>query len=369
MLALDAARRALETRLQEDAGDAATGCRARSASAPAQGDEAARPSCWPRWRALKERREAGRGARCASCRRGSTRCWPTFPNVLADDVPDGAGRDRTTSSCGAGASRAASTSRPLPARRARRRARAWTSRRAAKLSRRALRRAVGPARPARAGARPASCSTCRPASTATPRSRCPIWSATRRCSAPASCRSSRDDLFRTTTDHWLIPTAEVPLTNLVAGEILDEAAAAAAAHRLHALLPLRGRCRRQGHQGHDPPAPVQQGRAGQHHHARAVRGRARAHDRLRRGGAAAAGAALPGDGAVPPATPASRARKTYDLEVWLPGQGALPRDLQLLELRRLPGPAHERPLPAEGRASGPASCTPSTAPAWRSAGR
>jgi seryl-tRNA synthetase len=32
-----------------------------------------------------------------------------------------------------------------------------------------------------------------------------------------------DDLFRTTTGLWLIPTAEVPLTNLVAGEILDEA--------------------------------------------------------------------------------------------------------------------------------------------------
>ncbi len=31
-----------------------------------------------------------------------------------------------------------------------------------------------------------------------------------------------EDLFRTTDDHWLIPTAEVPLTNLVAGEILDE---------------------------------------------------------------------------------------------------------------------------------------------------
>ena len=31
-----------------------------------------------------------------------------------------------------------------------------------------------------------------------------------------------DDLFRTTADHWLIPTAEVPLTNLVAGEVLDE---------------------------------------------------------------------------------------------------------------------------------------------------
>jgi len=32
-----------------------------------------------------------------------------------------------------------------------------------------------------------------------------------------------DDLFRTTQDHWLIPTAEVPLTNMVADQILDEA--------------------------------------------------------------------------------------------------------------------------------------------------
>ena len=31
-----------------------------------------------------------------------------------------------------------------------------------------------------------------------------------------------EDLFRTTTDYWLIPTAEMPLTNLVADEILDE---------------------------------------------------------------------------------------------------------------------------------------------------
>lgn len=32
-----------------------------------------------------------------------------------------------------------------------------------------------------------------------------------------------DDLFRTTDGRWLIPTAEVPLTNLVADEIVDEA--------------------------------------------------------------------------------------------------------------------------------------------------
>jgi seryl-tRNA synthetase len=30
-----------------------------------------------------------------------------------------------------------------------------------------------------------------------------------------------EDLFRTTTGHWLIPTAEVPLTNLVSDRILD----------------------------------------------------------------------------------------------------------------------------------------------------
>src|SRR6202043_609799 len=33
-----------------------------------------------------------------------------------------------------------------------------------------------------------------------------------------------EDMFRTTNGLWLIPTAEMPLTNLVAGEILDEAA-------------------------------------------------------------------------------------------------------------------------------------------------
>jgi len=30
-----------------------------------------------------------------------------------------------------------------------------------------------------------------------------------------------DDLFRTNTGHWLIPTAEVPLTNIVAGQLID----------------------------------------------------------------------------------------------------------------------------------------------------
>lgn len=43
-----------------------------------------------------------------------------------------------------------------------------------------------------------------------------------------------DDLFRTTDGRWLIPTAEVPLTNFVRGEILDPAALPI---RLTALTP------------------------------------------------------------------------------------------------------------------------------------
>ena len=77
-----------------------------------------------------------------------------------------------------------------------------------------------------------------------------------------------DDLFRTTTDHWLIPTAEVPLTNLVAGEILDEEELPLRYDGADAVLPRRGGGGRQGHARHDPPAPVQQGRAGLRHRAR-----------------------------------------------------------------------------------------------------
>ena len=51
------------------------------------------------------------------------------------------------------------------------------------------------------------------------------------------------------------------------------------------------------------------------------------------------------------------AQKTYDIEVWLPGQGHVSRDFLLLGLRRLPGAPHERALPAAGRQGRRASCT------------
>ena len=48
-----------------------------------------------------------------------------------------------------------------------------------------------------------------------------------------------EDLFRTEDAFWLIPTAEVPLTNLVRESIIDEAELPKRWHRLDPLLPCR----------------------------------------------------------------------------------------------------------------------------------
>jgi seryl-tRNA synthetase len=50
-----------------------------------------------------------------------------------------------------------------------------------------------------------------------------------------------DDLFRTTDGRWLIPTAEVPLTYMAAGEIIAEEEAAQALRGADGMLPLRSR--------------------------------------------------------------------------------------------------------------------------------
>ena len=45
-------------------------------------------------------------------------------------------------------------------------------------------------------------------------------------------------------------------------------------------------------------------------------------------------------------------QKTYDIEVWMPGQETYREILVLLGLRRLPGAADERALSAEGKGKG-----------------
>jgi seryl-tRNA synthetase len=128
-----------------------------------------------------------------------------------------------------------------------------------------------------------------------------------------------EDLFKTTTGLWLIPTAEVPLTNLVADEILDEAA-----------LPLRFTawtpCFRSeaGAAGKDTRGMIRQhqfekvelvsiahpDRSGEEHE----RMTTCAEEVLKRLGLAYRVMLLcTGDMGF-------ASRKTYDIEVWLPGQ-------------------------------------------------
>ena len=128
-----------------------------------------------------------------------------------------------------------------------------------------------------------------------------------------------DDLFRTTTGLWLIPTAEVPLTNLVADEILDESD-----------LPLRFTawtpCFRSeaGAAGKDTRGMIRQHQFEKvelvsiaHPDASAAE-----HERM----TACAEAVLKGLGLayrvmlLCAGDMGFASRKTYDIEVWLPGQ-------------------------------------------------
>ncbi len=130
-----------------------------------------------------------------------------------------------------------------------------------------------------------------------------------------------EDMFRTTDSYWLIPTAEVPLTNLVADEILDESA-----------LPLRFTAStpsfrsEAGAAGKDTRGMIRQHQftkvelvsvttpeQSAAEHERMTRC---AEEVLKRLGLAYRVMLLSaGDMGF-------SARKTYDLEVWLPGQGA-----------------------------------------------
>jgi seryl-tRNA synthetase len=130
-----------------------------------------------------------------------------------------------------------------------------------------------------------------------------------------------DDLFRTTNGMWLIPTAEVPLTNLVAGEILDEAKLP---RRFTAWTPCfrseagaagkdtRGMIRQHQFEKVELVSIVHPDRAAEEHE----RMTACAEEVLKRLGLAYRVMLLcTGDMGF-------AARKTYDIEVWLPGQNA-----------------------------------------------
>ncbi|WP_096704452.1 serine--tRNA ligase [Magnetospirillum sp. 15-1] len=128
-----------------------------------------------------------------------------------------------------------------------------------------------------------------------------------------------EDLFKTNTGHWLIPTAEVPLTNLVSDEILDDKVLPL---RMTALTPCfrseagsagkdtRGMIRQ--HQFHKVEmVSIAHPDASDEEHERMTRC---AETVLQRLGLAYRTIVLcTGDMGF-------SARKTYDIEVWLPGQ-------------------------------------------------
>ncbi|MCC7260572.1 MAG: serine--tRNA ligase [Alphaproteobacteria bacterium] len=130
-----------------------------------------------------------------------------------------------------------------------------------------------------------------------------------------------EDLFKTTTDHWLIPTAEVSLTNLVADKILSDTELPL---RLTAWTPCfrseagsagrdtRGMIRQHQFSKVELVSIVHPDKSNEEHE----RMTAAAEEVLKRLGLHYRVMALcTGDMGF-------SARKTYDLEVWLPGQDA-----------------------------------------------
>ena len=103
-----------------------------------------------------------------------------------------------------------------------------------------------------------------------------------------------DDLFHVEDfDLYLVPTAEVPLTNLHRDETLDEAGAPRSLLCLHSVLPRRSGFARARCSRSDPAAPVPQGGAGSLRSARGIVGSSRGAHRARRGGTSRARASLP----------------------------------------------------------------------------
>ena len=83
-----------------------------------------------------------------------------------------------------------------------------------------------------------------------------------------------EDLFKTTDGRYLIPTAEVPLTNLVRDDIIAEAALPLRFAALSPCFRSEAGSAGRGHPRHAAPAPVPEGRDGLRHPPAGQRGRA-----------------------------------------------------------------------------------------------
>ncbi len=157
-----------------------------------------------------------------------------------------------------------------------------------------------------------------------------------------------EDLFHTTEGLYLIPTAEVQLTNLHAGEVSRRRFVAAALLRVHPVFPRGGGQRRARHARHHPRAPVLQGRDGQDRHTRDRFRRAGIHGGRRREHPAEARPSVPRD------QPVHRRHRVLRGEDLRRGSVAaqlrrLQGDLLLQLLHRFPGPSRQHQVPRPGQ--------------------
>ena len=166
------------------------------------------------------------------------------------------------------------------------------------------------------------------------------------------------DMFHTVDpDYFLIPTAEVPLTNIHRDEVLDRG-------DLPRYYCAHTPCfrREAGSYGQDMRGLIRQHQFNKVELVKIVepeqllRGAGKTHPRCR-SRAPAPGTALPGGGAVHRGPGLLRGQDLRHRGV-APGAGNLPGDQLLLQLHRLPGPPRRHPLPPGAQTAPPVRAHP-----------
>ena len=160
-----------------------------------------------------------------------------------------------------------------------------------------------------------------------------------------------DDLYKTGEGLYLIPTAEVALTNIHRDEVLEGDTLPRRYTAYTPVLPRRGRLGWPRHPRHDPRPPVRQSGAGQVHAPRGELRRAREHARRRRTNPAAARAGLPRHRAVH-RRHGLRRREDLRHRGLAAELRRLQGDLELQQLHGLPGSPSEHQVPRRRRVQG-----------------
>ena len=206
---------------------------------------------------------------------------------------------------------------------------------------------------------PTSCSTCTPASTATPRCAPPYLVNRATMQGTGQLPKFAEELYTVPADGlFLIPTAEVPVTNIHRDDILEAAALPVAYVAWTPCFRREAGAAGKDTRGLHSGPPVRQGRAGARGPARrAPRREHELHHRAGRGGAAARWSCRIACSTLAAGDTGFASARTYDLETWAAGRRAHGSRCRAQHLHRFPGPPCDmrfRPEPGPS----PSSSTP-----------